>query len=144
MRETKFIIVNSGMGGFLNPPNHAEHSYGVEEYVNGRSSGSMSLTSALEDVYVSDEVKEEARRLLKENAGEFTEEWEHSCYNYFRNCYSPDGANRKASDCIISKECINPEYHLAYLHIKSFFPDYKPNEFLINNNGDKGSWSKSK
>lgn len=142
MSKTKFRIAHSGMGGFLNPPNDLEHNYSVvEENIRGTELGSMSLRSALEDENVPDFIKIKIQQMLDENELEFTEEWEHSCYNYFRHCYSQNGINRNANDCVTdSTNTMSPYYHLAYLHIKSFFPDYEPNEILIENHGDKGDW----
>jgi hypothetical protein len=146
MGKTKFVIKREGQGGFLNPPNDAEHIYCVmEKYLNGRECGSMSLRYSLTDSDVPEEIKEKVRTLLNENKDTLTEEWEHSCYNYFRNCYSPDGIDRNVTNCLSDKTNSLPSHnHLAYLHIKSFFPNYEPNEFLIVNNGNNGSWSNSK
>lgn len=137
MKSQNYRIVNESMGSFLTPFGHASQRYSVKNY-----DGQMSLDHALEDKDVPENLKEKIKKLLEDNPVEFTEDWEHSCYNYFRNCYSPDGINRNVSNCIIDKTNNKPpKHHLAYLHIKSYFPDYEPNLFLIHNNGDKGSWS---
>jgi len=146
--KTEFIIVKDGMGAMLNPPNDAEHKFHVKERkVSTRYTvGDMSLRHALTCDYVPASVKAEVEKLLALHKGELTEEWEHTCYNYFRNCYSKDGVSRNVNDnMVIDRTNSQPiEHHLAYMHIKTFFPDYKPNELLIHNNGDKGSWSSSK
>lgn len=118
-------ILNSGMGGFLNPPGHAEHNWSI-----GDGNGSASLTYALTQPWVSDELKRAIRALLLTNPGTFTPEWEANCYAYFRNCYSPDGVQRNVSGLMSNGP---PEYHAAYLHIKKFFPVYAPNLELIAN-----------
>lgn len=143
MSQIKFEIVREGMGGFLNPPNDAEHTFSLVAKRRGREIAAYSLREALKANEVPEDVKERIRALLDEHKPVFTEEWEHSVYNYFRNCYSPDGINRNVSDCIVDPENRQPkEHHLAYLFIKQFFPDYQPNEYLILNNGDKGAWSR--
>ncbi|MEK5036158.1 hypothetical protein MKY96_32435, partial [Paenibacillus sp. FSL R7-0302] len=139
---TKFVIVNSGAAGFLNPPGHAEHNYSVRELSrNNKEISSESLSSALINDSIPEDIKNRAKMLLERFPGDFTEEWEHSVYNYFRCAYSPDGVNRNVNDCFFQKDG-NPEHHLGYLFIKSFYPDYEPNLYLIEFNGDKGSWSK--
>ena len=67
-------------------------------------------------------------------------------YNYFRNCWSPDGVNRNVDKCKVYTPTYDSDLtlSLAYLFIRRFFPDYEPNEYLIFNNGDKGLWSKEK
>lgn len=144
MNKLKYEIVRDGIGGFLNPPNDAEHTFSlVAKDKLGREVASYSLRAALEANEVPEDMKNHIRALLDECKPVFTEEWEHSVYNYYRNCYSPDGINRNASDCIIDPTNRRPrEHHLAYLFIKQFFPDYQPNDYLILNNGDKGSWSR--
>ncbi|WP_422661608.1 hypothetical protein ACK8P5_26155 (plasmid) [Paenibacillus sp. EC2-1] len=133
-----YKVVRSGLGGMLNPPGHAEHNFSVSDGYGSR----MALTSALNDDRIPDEFKDQVRLLLLMHEGTFTEEWEHTCYNYFRNCYSPDGVNRDVSCCLIDRSNKAPaDHHLAVMHIRLFFPTYIPNYNLIKNNGDKGSWS---
>lgn len=59
-------IRTTGMGGFLNPPNHPEHSYSVEFDLWRRpeNRGGMSLTCASTCEWLDDETKREAKELL--------------------------------------------------------------------------------
>src|SRR5688500_14346991 len=87
-----YLVSNEGMGGFLNPPSHPEHTYSIREYRGGRETGSYSLSSALECEYLPYEVRNVARRILNDwQAGTPDESWLASVYNYFRHCYSKDG-----------------------------------------------------
>lgn len=141
----KYSIINDGMGAMLNPPNDPEHSYSVVAKAGHREVASWSLRAALESNEVPEDIKTEVNALLDANKGGYTDEWEHSVYNYFRHCYSHDGINRSASDCKIDPTNSEPaDHHLAFMLIKSFFPDAKPNMDLIHNNGDKGAWSNKK
>ncbi len=126
-----YKIVSTGMGGFMNPPGHAEHSYHVQEGL-GRNAGSMSLSYALTSDYVPTAIKTQARQLLDANPGTYTPEWEESCYAYWRNCWSPDGSELSSDKLIISSTG-DPERHGAYLHIKEYFSDAKPRLDLIAN-----------
>jgi hypothetical protein len=145
---------NEGMGGFLNPPGDAEHTYSVAEYRGSRSTEAesmMSLRGALAESWVPEPVKAVARRKLAECKGEATEGWLRDVYRHFRNCYSPDGENRNASDCLIVKaspdgngfvlgsfgkdgwmaELPPADHHLAVMYVRQFFPDHEPRTDLI-------------
>lgn len=131
-----YISTTEGMGGLLNPPGHAEHTHCVIEKERGKEVGSMSLSYAVgpDTPHVPTEIKARAAALLAALPGTFTEEWENRVYAYFHNCYSPDGVTREVSKCVVVKGSTSrPDWHLAYLHIKSFFPDVKPNLELIAN-----------
>lgn len=140
-----YLETKNGQGGFLNPPQHAEHIYSIIEKRGGHETDSMSLSYAAGCEYLPARVRARARALLAQHPGKMSEEWVHSVYNYFRNCYSRDGINRNVSDCIVSKANTYPaDYHLAYLFIREFFPDYPPRHDLIQHNGKLGSWSNGK
>ena len=122
-----FRIVNSGMGGFLNPPGDAEHDWSVETF--GRDGkGGASLRYALKSNYTPENIKQQIRDLIAANPPQLTEEWVRDCYKYFRNCYSLDGQSREISKCVREGPS---EYHLAHLHIIQFFPEYQPRLDLI-------------
>lgn len=139
--KTRYTIVHEGMGGFLNPPGHAEHSYSVREYnVHGprreHGSSSLSYAAANAEAWGHPGIARAAARKLAEMPGTFTPEWEREVYAYFRNCYAPDGKTRAVSECIVrdgETPAPNPLWHLAYLHVRSFFPDATPNIELIEN-----------
>lgn len=143
--DGRWVLVNSGMGGFLNPPGDAEHSWSVAEYRGSRSSNyesMMSLRGALDCDWVPSEVQCVARQKIAEASPQCTEEWLQSVYRHFRNCYSPDGENRNAGDCIVYT--MNPrhahetnnaqpyERSLAVLFVQKFFPDHEARMDLIN------------
>lgn len=135
--KTRYVIVNKGMGGFLNPPGHAEHNFSVREYdVHGQEEGSSSLSYAAQHAaeWGHPGIARAAQRKLAAHPGTFTSEWEREVYAYFANCYSPDGQERNASKCEIIRGVTckpSPTWHLAYLHIRQFFPEYTPNHALI-------------
>lgn len=131
---TFMIVTGKGMGGFLNPPGHAEHTQSVHEYERGRDRGSMSLSYAAGDetTWVPADFKARCKQALADNPGQFTDEWERVVYSYFRNCYSPDGVTRNTSNATIGKNVSLPaEWHLAYMHVRHYFPDAKPRLDLI-------------
>ena len=131
--STNYYTESDGAGGFLNPPGDAEHNYSITGYRGGHLVESVSLRYALENEYYPRQVKHMARYTLKCNQGTLTDEWVKDVYKYFAHCYSKDGINRNVNDCLTfgkfwnnaEKESEQPaEYHLAYLFIKSFFPEY--------------------
>ena len=66
MTRYTYIIHNSGVGGFLNPPNHAEHEYSVRSYTNGRLDGIMSLSTAASESYVWDYLTDTQKQTITE------------------------------------------------------------------------------
>ena len=140
-----FYLIKDGMGGFLNPPGDSEHDYSIREGKSDISAvGFYSLSTAASETWIPDEVRKIAQSKLDSSKRECSEKWVQSVYNYFRNCYSPDGINRNCSDCIVDNTNEQPpKYHLAFLHIKRFFSEHEPRLDLIENNGPLGSWSKS-
>lgn len=128
-------IRKQGMGGFLNPPGHADREYAVEEYDGTELIGAMSLSYAAgtgTGTWVPEDIKTRCRKLLAEMPGTYTDAWEREVYTYFAHCYSPDGVERNVSKCVIDlTDALNPEHHLAYLHVRGFFPGAKPRLDLI-------------
>jgi len=130
-----WYLENDGMGGFLNPPEHAEHSYSIMG--NGCY---MSLSSAIKESWIPKSVKSLAQKLLAEHPGVITDEWIVSVYKYFRHCYSKNGENRNVSDCVTygkfwdnaeQEKDENPERHLGYLFVKQFDPTHTPRTDLF-------------
>ena len=125
-------IVNSGMGGFLNPPTHPEHNFSVSS--TKRDDFHLSLSGAAKCDYIIDNVREAAQKLLDDWVApdidsDEIQDWIHQVLGYFRNCYSPDGIDRKVSDCKITAG--NPfeigiMRHLGVLHILNYYPEYQP------------------
>jgi hypothetical protein len=154
---SNYYLVNEGMGGFLNPPNHPEHTYSIQEFRGGHEVGSYSLTSAARDEYLPALVRGTAKGALKRwQAGEIDIEWMASVYNYFRHCYSRDGINRNVNDKNATvtygkfwdnaeqEQYENPAHHLGYLYVKQYYPEHQPNIEFINADPGIGSWSKGK
>lgn len=149
-----------GAGGFLAPPAHQAHSYVLRGWaskavatrygINGCNSIS-GINYALADEFDgSAEVKAQAARIIAESAKAVADSappsalWVAMVYGYFRNCYSPDGINRNASDCLIWKPKADatvcptwakPQHHLAFLTIRQYFPNATPDLDLIKDAG---------
>jgi len=134
--KTNGRIVNSGMGGFLNPPEHPEHFYSVKQFGPDYFGGafSMSLSSAVECDWLLDSVKAKAKAVLDqwikpELESEAVQDWICRCLGYFKNCYSKDGVGRNVNtDLIVSKEPLDVNRHLGVMHIRKFYPEYIPSE----------------
>ncbi len=125
-------IEHSGCGGFLNPPTHPEHDYSVVS--TRRDQFILCLTSASTDEYITDSTRIAAKKLLDDWVApdidsDEVQDWIHQVLGYFNNCYSPDGQNRKVSDCKITAG--NPfeigiMRHLGVLLILKYYPEYQP------------------
>ncbi len=136
--KDNYYLVNRGMGGFLNPPNDAEHNFSIEE----NSNGSYSLRGILDCDYIPQKVKEIAQKVLNENQANIKDEdWIKHVYSYFNHSYSKDGIERNASNCICfgkfwdnkNEEKEYPaEYHLGYMFIKTFDPSHEIRLDLMN------------
>jgi hypothetical protein len=135
MNTTYIIDSTHGAGGFLNPPQHAEHNYSIIGKERGREVESMSLSYAVTAEYVPAHIRQRAQEILEQNPGVITEEWIISTYKYFGHTYSPDGIERNVSKAIYygkfwgnadKEKDANPEHHLAYLFIKTFDPNHTP------------------
>jgi hypothetical protein len=152
--SSNYYLVNDGMGGFLNPPSHPEHTYSIQEFRGGHEVGSYSLSAAIEYEWMPGAVRGTAKGVLKRwQAGEIDPAWMHSVYNYFRHSYSKDGINTNVNDRenmvtygkfwdnAEQEQYTDPSHHLGYMYIKKFYPEHKPNLELIQNDGPLGSWS---
>lgn len=93
-------IVTGGVGGFLNPPDHPEHSHSVETDLRRRpeNRSSMALSSAVEAGWLDDETRRLARKMLEdwqanrpplESAS--VQDWVHNVLGYYRGCYRGPG-----------------------------------------------------
>ena len=89
-------IDTTGMGGFLNPPSHPEHSRSVVygPYIPGWGRNAMALSSALTSDEVTEATRDEVRRLLSDWEANTpaldTREsvlWLTGVMAYFKNCY---------------------------------------------------------
>ncbi len=139
MSTEKGMIVNEGMGGFLNPPTHPEHGMSVMFDLRRRreNRGSMSLSSAVACEWLDPLTRERAKSVLdgwKAPAIESPEvaEWIRSVLGYFRSCYRNPAAGERewhASDMLIDAnrdplafDCEHAGVHL----IRKYYPDFVP------------------
>lgn len=151
---SNYYLVNDGMGGFLNPPNHPEHDYSIIECRGGHEVGSMSLSYASTCEYLPGAVRGTAKGILKRwNSQEPDPAWLDSVYNYFRHGYSIDGIRNNVNDKdnIIfygkfwnnaeQEQNADPTHSLAYLYVKEFYPNHAPDLDRLAHNCNGGSWS---
>jgi hypothetical protein len=145
MNETKEKgqIVREGMGGFLNPPGHPEHSYSVETDLhrpaNDRSA--MSLSAAVDCEWLDDATRQAARDILarwRENDRlclglPEVKDWIQQVLGYFKGCYSNpeiDGPEAWHADKLQINAKANPmafSYCHAGVHlIRKYYPEYEP------------------
>lgn len=131
---TYYKIKSGSSGGFLDPPGSPQHSYEVAEMAgNHRQIGWLSVEAAATEEWVPEATRAACQRLLDTAKVVPSEAWLAQVYSYFANCYSPDGINRNAGDCIIDPEGeIDPERSLAVLHIRQWFPDHEIRADLLN------------
>jgi hypothetical protein len=109
----RIVRTGQGMGGFLAPPGHPEHFYEVRGYwprgdravtvsLRREADSYGSLSNAIEnerDQYPA-HVVAQAQRIMDRAELACSEAWVRSVYGYFRNSYSPDGADRNASNAV--------------------------------------------
>jgi hypothetical protein len=135
-----------GSGGFLSPPGHPALTYTVEEYApnqygdNVQSSGSLEWAAGAD--YVPVAIRARARGILARYTPPEppSEDWLAHVYSYFRNCYSPDGVNRNAGDCLIITDGTgDPERSLAVLMVRTFYPGHAPRLDLLDQSGGYGT-----
>ena len=138
MKQTNSARINrnSGMGGFLNPPTHPEHSISVESIK--RDDFCMSLSSAVESDWLSPYVRELARDILNAWVPPALEspaiqEWIAQVLGYFRGCYvgQDKQGNRSwnASDLRISQDAdpvLGADLHAGVHLIRKYYPEFTP------------------
>jgi hypothetical protein len=136
MATEKGKIVSGGMGGFLNPPTHPEHSIHVETDLRRRKEnrGAMSLSSAAGCEWLNRETRHAARLRLNQwqrppISDPSIQDWIYRVLGYFRNCYIRPFSTRKASDLLVSNS-LNPLAH-AHMHagvafVRNFYPEFHP------------------
>lgn len=138
MKLEKGRVVNSGMGGFLNPPGHPEHDWHVETDLRRRleNRGGMALSSAVDCKWLDEATRKAAADKLASWEplplyDPATKDWIYQVLGYFQNCYGsdhvPDGWN--ASNLDIRKEfdpMDDPDHHAGVHFIRRFYPDYVP------------------
>ena len=139
MTKEKARIVDEGMGGFLNPPTHPEHTHSVEFDLHRRPEhrGRMCLTLARDEDWLTDSIRIEVNAMLDAWQAPPLDspdvhEWVLQVLGYFRDCYrNPDKSGWEqwsASHVRILKQ--NPlehaNDHAGVHHIRHFYPKYQP------------------
>lgn len=130
--EKARIVTTSGMGNFLNPPTHPEHTTHVETDLNRKKENRdvMSLTVAAESDWHN--CQQQAKKILADwktpdiNSPEI-QDWIHRIMGYFKDCYIPVNGKRTASDLLI-QPMWNPvarqNHHAGVLHIRDYYPHF--------------------
>lgn len=135
-------VVSGSGSSFLCPPGHPMHFHHIEDGPAKNPSLIAGLDYALDDPYDDVPINIQARvRDMYDDATLVNSElWQRHVYGYFKNCYSPDGTNRNSTSCIIDPTHGEPPtHHLAFMMVKSHFPDAEPRLDLIASNGDYGT-----
>lgn len=138
-----YYVASGSAGSFLEPPYKKCHRYEVVQKHAGNVMSICSIDSFKKEfpelaAKVDSIIGEEKQTPIDEN-------WKNSVFNYYNNCYSSDGVNSNASDCIILEEETSLDYknkyHLAVLFIRKYYPDFIATEedFL---NHPEASWGK--
>lgn len=133
------VIRREGMGGFLNPPTHPEHTNSVEFdlHRSRENRGGMSLSTAVECEWLDDATRAEAKRRLDEWAGSPIESpdvqaWIRQVLGYFKGCYRGEGAEPECWHAgnlriIKSSEPQPPVEEHAGVHlIRKYYPEFAP------------------
>ncbi len=131
------IVVNQGMGGFLNPPGHPEHHWSVQTDLSRRpwNRGGMSLSSAVDSEWLDEGTKAAAQRKLDSwqplpPEDESVLDWIAQVLGYFANCYRGDGEEPECwhvSNLKIQPGACDLNEHAGVHLIQRYYPQYKPN-----------------
>ena len=135
------ISTRSGMGGFLNPPGHPEHTSSVETDLrrHPENRGAMSLSYAAECDYIDPAVRAEAKRKLAEWPGSKlpidsveVQAWIRQVLGYFKGCYrNPNRSGVQqwnASELIIDNRdpLANADDHAGVRMIRHYYSEFTP------------------
>jgi len=140
MTKIVYQLIQSGMGGFLNPPLHPEHSWSLAS----GDGGGMSLSSAIGCEWLSESSKKQARVLLDkwEHIDKLpisdarVQDWIYHILGYFCDCYAkPDNEGAKDRwdiDQLDMDSQVNPmtkiDLHAGVHFIRKYYPDYCPTQ----------------
>lgn len=131
-------IVSGGMGGFLNPPGHPEHTFSVEiDLRRGKENrGTMSLSYAVDCECLDQETRRSARWLLNQWKKEqpaiqdpAIQDWICNVLGYFRGCYVAPFKSAAVSELIIDPKrnpLANCHAHAGVCYIRRFYPEFHP------------------
>jgi len=126
-----------GMGGFLNPPGHPEHTMSVETDLRRRpeNRGAMSLGAAAEAEWLHPATRAEAKRHLANwHANKLpldhpdVVDWRHRVLGYFKNSWKGDGAEpwNVANLRSTMPPGGSPNDHAGVHLIQKYYPEYQP------------------
>ncbi len=131
-------IIREGMGGFLNPPTHPEHTFCVEVYLRRRpeNRGSMSLSAALKCDWLNDFAKERVRAILDswqppELESPAIQDWIRNVLGYFRGCYKgQEGVGEwHVQNMRMDQDAdpmLNIDLHAGVNLIRKYYPAFTP------------------
>lgn len=131
-------IVSGGMGGFLNPPGHPEHSMHVETGLRRKKEnrGGLSLSAAASCEWLNRETRHAARLRLNAWAkakpalsDAAIQDWIMHVLGYFRGCYVRPYCSRNADQLRIDSKLnplANAHTHAGVAFIRDFYPDFHP------------------
>jgi hypothetical protein len=130
-----------GMGGFLNPPGHPEHTSHVETDLERRpdNRGALSLSAAVDCEWIVPGIRNEAKRKLDEWSANRpaldsveVQAWVRQVLGYFKGCYGDPNKNGdirwNASELIIDKRdpLSNTDDHAGVRAIRQYYPEFTP------------------
>jgi len=133
MKISSGTIVSMGMGGFLNPPTHPEHTQSV------KGTGFwMSLSRAAECEWLDEWTRRAAKGILASwhrppLESKDVQNWIHQVLGYFEGCYSgndKDGnVSWNVSDLRIDHKVnpmLNVDMHAGIRIVRKYYPEFNP------------------
>jgi hypothetical protein len=134
-------IADSGMGGFLNPPAHPEHTKSIVSFFG--DTFSISLSAAVKETWLDDETRNKAKRILSnwkppDIESPEVQEWILKVLGYFKNCYQSENGSWDASDLrIVNDSSLLPvDKHAGVYLIRKYYHDFTPTKEHF----DKAYW----
>ncbi len=134
IKKQQGIIAQGGMGGFLNPPHHPEHTMHVQTNLRRKPENRdcMSLSQASYDNSLTIETRKLAKSILENwEATKLPledseiQEWILQVLGYFKSRYY-----RPYSSVLMINARLNPlansHIHRGVAHIREFYPQYVP------------------
>lgn len=134
-------IANDGMGSFLCPPGHPEHTMHVETELHRRreNRGGMSLSYAAACEHLDPAVSKAAKQLLDDWAANRmplesaeVQKWIRQVLGYFVTCYKGDGEDPwNVSNLKMDAErdpMQNVDEHAGINLIRKYYPEFQPTE----------------
>jgi len=143
MRKEPGRIVGQGMGGFLNPPGHPEHTRSVETDLRRRpeNRGRLSLSYAVTCEWLDAGIRARAKAILDHwqtndrlclGLPEM-QDWIKQVLGYFRGCYvgqdKQGNPSWNADSLRINKDAdpvLNADLHAGVHFIRKYYPEYVP------------------